>query len=57
MEVPQGNSLCSYFKQPKCHFFFFFFSYTKSHRRVEQVLPGWLLPEEEGRRWGNDEGR
>jgi hypothetical protein len=29
MEVPKGNSLCSYIKQAKTSFFFFFFSYTK----------------------------
>jgi hypothetical protein len=47
MEVPQGNSLCSYLKQPKMSlfFFFFFFSYIKSeNRRVKQVLPGVLVP-------------
>jgi hypothetical protein len=29
----------------KCHFFFFFFSYTKSeYRKAEQVLSGELVP-------------
>jgi hypothetical protein len=35
MEVPQGNSLCSYLKQPNISFFFFFFW---KNRKVEQVL-------------------
>jgi hypothetical protein len=49
MEIPQGNSLCSYlYLKLKCHVFSFIFSLfspTKSeHRRTEQVLPrreGW----------------
>jgi hypothetical protein len=44
MEIPQGNSLCSYLylKLPKMLCFsFYLFSSTKSeNRRVEQVLPG-----------------
>jgi hypothetical protein len=40
MEVPQGNFLCSYLKQPQMSFFFFF-SYTKSVKRMmQQVLFG-----------------
>jgi hypothetical protein len=40
MEVSKGNSLCSYLKQPKLSFVFFF-SYTISEKkRAEQVLPG-----------------
>jgi hypothetical protein len=41
MEVPQGNSLCSYLKQPKMSFFSLFFSYTKlENRRMKQILQG-----------------
>jgi hypothetical protein len=41
MEVLQGNSLCSYFKQAKLSVF----SFTKSENRsAEQVLPGDLVP-------------
>jgi hypothetical protein len=41
MEMSQGNSLYSYLKQTKWHFFLF----TKSeNRRAEQVLPGELIP-------------
>jgi hypothetical protein len=37
MEMSQGNSLRSYLKKQKYHFF----SFTKSeNRRVDQVLPG-----------------
>jgi hypothetical protein len=39
MEVPQGSSLCSYFKQEKMSFIFPFFSKLENFR-VEQVLPG-----------------
>jgi hypothetical protein len=46
MEMPQGNSQCSYLKQPKMSFFSSSsFSYTKSeNRRVEQeggIAPAW----------------
>jgi hypothetical protein len=43
MDVPQGNSLCSYLKQAKCHFFFLSFAKSEN-RRAEQVL--------RGRSWG-----
>jgi hypothetical protein len=44
MEVPQGNALCSYLKQAKMSFFIFF-SYTKlENKRMEQALPGELIP-------------
>jgi hypothetical protein len=55
MEVPQGNSLCSYLKEAKT----LSFSFTKSeNRRAGQVLPGrWgTVPEEGGRRWGKGVG-
>jgi hypothetical protein len=40
MEMSQGNSLCSYLKQRKCHFF----SFTKlENRRAELVLPGYVV--------------
>jgi hypothetical protein len=57
MEMPQGNSLCSYLKQAKMSFFIFScFSYTKSeNRRVEQVLPGRAGSSRRRRRWGNGE--
>jgi hypothetical protein len=49
MEIPQGNSLCSYLylKQTKMSCFsFYLFSSTKSENRsMEQVLP-------RGRCWG-----
>jgi hypothetical protein len=39
MKIPQGNSLCNYFKQPKISSLSS--SYTKSeNRRVENVLSG-----------------
>jgi hypothetical protein len=39
MEVPQGNSLCSYLKQAKKQFFYF----TKvANGRIEQILPGGI---------------
>jgi hypothetical protein len=38
MEVSQGNSLCSYIKQAKCHFFFLSFAKSEN-RNAEQVLP------------------
>jgi hypothetical protein len=45
VEVLQENSLCSYLKQAKMSFFFFFFSYTKlGNRRVAQVLLGGSVP-------------
>jgi hypothetical protein len=37
MEMSQGNSLCSYLKQTKMTFYFF---YKIGNRRAEQVLPG-----------------
>jgi hypothetical protein len=40
MEVPQGNSLCSYLKQSKMSYFFLPFTKLEI-RKVEQVLPGW----------------
>jgi hypothetical protein len=53
MEVPQGNSLCSYLKQTKMSFF----SFTKSeNRRMEQVLPGGLVSVGGGKRWGKGVG-
>jgi hypothetical protein len=49
MEVPQGNSMCSYFKQTK-RSFFFFFSYTKSEtRKIKHILYGGLVPFWRGR--------
>jgi hypothetical protein len=40
MELPQGNSLCSYLKQTKMSFF----SYTKSeNKKAEQALLGGEL--------------
>jgi hypothetical protein len=53
MGVPQGNSLCSCFKQTKLSIFFLLiFFYTKSeNRRVEQVLHGGLVSVGGGRRW------
>jgi hypothetical protein len=58
MEVPQGNALCNYLKQPKLSYFFFFiFSYMKlENRKVKQVLPGGIGTSERGRWWGNCEG-
>jgi hypothetical protein len=51
MEVPQGNCLCSYLKQPKMSIYFFFFSYSKvKNRRVEQVLSRALVPVGGGRK-------
>jgi hypothetical protein len=35
MEVPQGDSLCSYLKQAKVSFFF----YEIGEQEVEQILP------------------
>jgi hypothetical protein len=45
MEVPQGNSLCSYLKQAKMSFFSFI---KLENRRMEQVLPDWYQWEEGG---------
>jgi hypothetical protein len=44
--MPQGNSLCKYLKKAKMSFFSFFFLYyiESENRRVEQVLPGGLVP-------------
>jgi hypothetical protein len=58
MEVPQGNSSCSYLKQAKMlSYLFFFFSYTKSeNRRAEQVLCGGLVAVGGGMKLGNSEG-
>jgi hypothetical protein len=39
MEVPKGNSLCSYVKQPKISFFLLL-TQKSENRRAEQVLPG-----------------
>jgi hypothetical protein len=53
MELPQGNSLCSYLKQTKMSFF----SFAKSeNKRAEQVLSGGLGPVRGERRWGKDVG-
>jgi hypothetical protein len=55
MEIPQGNSLCSYLylKQTKtsCFSFSFFSSIKLENRRAEQVLlsEGGLAPLEGGR--------
>jgi hypothetical protein len=53
MEMSQGNSMYSYLKETKCHFF----PFTKSeNRRSGQVLYGGLEPVGGGRMWGNGEG-
>jgi hypothetical protein len=39
MEVPQGNSLCSYLKQAKMSFLLSFFAESEN-RWAERVLPG-----------------
>jgi hypothetical protein len=41
MEMPQGNSLCSYLKQVKISFLFLFFCKI-GEQEVEQVLPGGM---------------
>jgi hypothetical protein len=38
MEMSQGNSLCSYFKQTKM--LYIFFSYKIKEQQAKQVLPG-----------------
>jgi hypothetical protein len=48
MEVPQGNSMCSYLKEAKMSLFFF---YKLKNRKVEQVLPGWFGTSGSERRW------
>jgi hypothetical protein len=41
MEVPQGNSLCSYLKQPKISCFSSsFLIQNLENRRMKQLLPG-----------------
>jgi hypothetical protein len=42
MEVPHGNSLCSYLKQPKMSFFFFS-SYKKSEKGIRGPAWGWRV--------------
>jgi hypothetical protein len=52
MEMSQGNTLYSYFKQTKMSFFF-----TKTeNRRAEQVLSGGLVSVGGGRMWGKGVG-
>jgi hypothetical protein len=50
MEMPQGNSLCSYLKQNVIYFFFL----LQNQRTGEQNRPclGELIPVGGGRRWG-----
>jgi hypothetical protein len=56
MEVPYGNSLCTYLKQPKRSFFFFFFYIKSENRKVEQpVGRGGASISEKGKMWGNGE--
>jgi hypothetical protein len=58
MEVPQGNSLCSYFETKNIVFFFFFFYIKSENRRVEQVLSGrvgGVVPVGGRSKWGNGE--
>jgi hypothetical protein len=50
MEVPQGNSLCRYFKQAKMSFIVSFFCKTKEE--VGGTAWGLLIPVGRGRRWG-----
>jgi hypothetical protein len=51
MEVPQGNSLCSYPKQPKMLFFSSSSFLIKIGEREGRTGLAWV-----GRRWGNGEG-
>jgi hypothetical protein len=46
MEVPQGNSLCSFLKQANMYLFF-----LSENRRAEQTLPGGVDTSKKGRRW------
>jgi hypothetical protein len=51
MEMSQENSLCSYLKQTKMSYFFFF-SFTKSEtKRTEQVLPEGVGTSRRERMW------
>jgi hypothetical protein len=52
MEVPQGNSLCSYFKQAKLSFLFFLFVAKLENRRAEQACLGVLDLLSWGSKWG-----
>jgi hypothetical protein len=56
MEVPQGNSFCSYLKQAKMSLFSSLFHYTKSENKSEeQALPGGFGTSGRGR--GDEKGR
>jgi hypothetical protein len=56
MEVPQGNSLCSYLKQPKMSVFFLLLFLYKIKEQEDGNGPTWggWFQWEGGRRWGND---
>jgi hypothetical protein len=41
MEVPQGNSLCSYFKQTKMSFIFFYKIREQDGRTFPALGVGW----------------
>jgi hypothetical protein len=56
MEMPQGNSLCSYIlNKQKCHFFYFL--YKIGEQKGKHVPLGGLGTSGRRRRWGKGVGR